>query len=101
PASTSGASRWRSSGPGASLRIGSSPRRPRGAGETLLEDPDLANDSRVAARILAAFLGDKKDRIRQALAAGDYKTARKAVNGGSHGLEVFQECYQTGDRLLA
>ena len=70
-------------------------------GETLLEDPELANDSRVAARILAAFLGDKQDKIRQALAAGDYKTARKAVNGGSHGLEVFQECYQTGDRLLA
>lgn len=72
-----------------------------GLGEGLVDDPDLANDSRVAARILAAFLGDKQDKIRQALAAGDFATARKAVNGGSHGLQAFQECYQTGDRLLA
>lgn len=72
-----------------------------GLGEQLVEDPELANDAKVAARILAAFLAGKQEKIRQALAAGDFKTARKAVNGGSHGLDAFQECYQTGDRLLA
>jgi putative chitinase len=72
-----------------------------GLGEGLVEDPDLANDSKTAARILASFLADKEAKIRAALAEDDLKTARRLVNGGSHGLDVFTECYRTGQRLLA
>lgn len=72
-----------------------------GLGDGLAEDPDLANDSKVAARILASFLADREDRIREALARDDLRKARRLVNGGSHGLAAFEECYRTGERLLA
>lgn len=72
-----------------------------GLGEGLEEDPDLANEPRTAARILAAFLADQEDRIRQALERDDLRRARRLVNGGSHGLAPFEECYRTGERLLA
>lgn len=72
-----------------------------GLGEGLEQDPDLANQPRTAARILAAFLADKEDRIREALERDDLRRARRLVNGGSHGLAPFEECYRTGKRLLA
>ncbi|HUP41667.1 MAG TPA: peptidoglycan-binding protein [Thermoanaerobaculia bacterium] len=72
-----------------------------GLGGKLVEDPELANDAAVAARILAAFLADKQGKIRPALAADDLARARRLVNGGSHGLAAFEECYRTGERLLA
>lgn len=72
-----------------------------GLGDGLVEDPDLANDSKVAARILASFLADREERIREALARDDLRKARRLVNGGSHGLAAFEECYRTGQRLLA
>lgn len=62
----------------------------------LTNSPDLANDPDTAARILAIFLADKKNVIQQALTANpvDYARARKAVNGGSHGLDRFTRTYQ-------
>lgn len=72
-----------------------------GLGPGLEEEPDLANDPRIAARILASFLADKEERIREALAGDDLRKARRLVNGGSHGLAVFEECYRTGEELLA
>jgi peptidoglycan L-alanyl-D-glutamate endopeptidase CwlK len=72
-----------------------------GLGDGLVTDPDQANDSKIAARILASFLADKQAKIRAALAQDDLKAARRLVNGGSHGLAAFTECYRTGQRLLA
>ncbi len=71
-----------------------------GLGSRLVEGPDLANDSEIAARILAAFLKDKESRIRQALADDDLRTARRLVNGGSHGLTRFRACFQRGQELI-
>lgn len=72
-----------------------------GLGDALAEGPERANEPRTAARILAAFLGDKERRIKEALLRDDLRTARRLVNGGSHGLERFRRCYRTGERLIA
>ena len=72
-----------------------------GLGNGLLENPDLANDSQIAARLLAAFLKQKEIRIKKALLDDDLRTARRLVNGGSHGLTQFTECYRTGQELIA
>jgi peptidoglycan L-alanyl-D-glutamate endopeptidase CwlK len=66
----------------------------------LLEKPDLANDPMIAARLLACFLKAQENGIRHALARGDYATARKAVNGGTHGLAQFQLAFQMGADML-
>jgi len=70
-----------------------------GLGNQLLDQPELANQPDIAARILACFLKDKENTIRQALARKDYPTARKAVNGGTHGLDAFQLAFTTGAEL--
>lgn len=72
-----------------------------GLGDGLLEDPELANDSKIAARILAAFLAEHRLRIRTALLHGDLAEARRAVNGGRHGIEAFSEAFRKGEALLA
>lgn len=71
-----------------------------GMGTLLLDKPDLANDPMIAARLLACFLKAQENTIRHALACGDYATARKAVNGGTHGLAQFQLAFQTGVDML-
>jgi hypothetical protein len=68
--------------------------------EDLVDNPEKANDPRVAAKLLAAFLKSREIRIKRALAVGDFATARRAVNGGSHGLPAFTRSYQIGARLL-
>ena len=72
-----------------------------GLGAGLLNEPDLANQPDIAARLLASFLKDKERRIKEALVDGDLRAARKLVNGGSHGLDRFTEAYTIGDRLIA
>lgn len=67
-----------------------------GLGTQLIDDPELANDPIIAARLLAAFLKNKENRIRKALNAGDLRVARRAVNGGSHGLKRFKSTYNRG-----
>jgi len=69
-------------------------------GVDLVSDPDLANDPEIAADILAAFLLNHETEIRGALAEGDLTLARKVVNGGSHGLEVFEDAFLTGEELV-
>jgi len=71
-----------------------------GLGNGLVDNPELANDGKVAADLLALFLKDKEARIRDALLDDDLRTARKMVNGGSHGLTEFSEAYRVGDALL-
>lgn len=71
-----------------------------GLGNGLVDNPELANDAKVAADLLALFLKDKEGRIRSALLEDDLATARKLVNGGSHGLAEFSAAYRIGDVLL-
>lgn len=66
----------------------------------LESDPDLANDPEIAAHILAYFLKSREDRIRQALEDGNLRLARRIVNGGSHGLDRFVDCFKRGRFLL-
>ncbi|MEO1691548.1 MAG: peptidoglycan-binding protein [Cyanobacteria bacterium J06631_6] len=67
-----------------------------GLGDRLLNNPDLANDASIAADILAYFLKDKEYLIRQDLADGNLRAARRRVNGGSHGLQQFTTAFNTG-----
>lgn len=66
----------------------------------LVEQPDRANDPQIAAKLLATFIASKETAIATALAAGDLATARRSVNGGSHGLDRFTSAYQVGLSLL-
>jgi predicted chitinase len=69
-------------------------------GADLIGNPELANDPTIAGKILAQFLKNHETRIRSALSANDLVSARKAVNGGTNGIEGFVESYQIGDRVL-
>ncbi|MFE3986952.1 peptidoglycan-binding protein [Nocardia tengchongensis] len=71
-----------------------------GLGNGLVENPDLANDPKIAAALLASFLKAKEGAIRTALHNDDLAKARRLVNGGSHGLEQFIDAYRIGDRLV-
>jgi putative chitinase len=68
-------------------------------GMDLVANPELANDSATAALILATFLKSQERRIRGALLINDLAEARRAVNGGSHGLASFSTAFTTGQRL--
>ena len=73
-----------------------------GLGNQLVENPELANTPDIAAKLLASFLQRAEPRIRKALVQSplDYKTARAAVNGGSHGLDAFRTAFDKGRSLL-
>jgi len=62
-------------------------------GIDLISNPELANDPKYAAEILALFLKDKESKIKRALLEQDLRTARKLVNGGTHGLDQFVEVF--------
>lgn len=68
-------------------------------GLDLADKPDLANAPEVAALLLAQFLADRADAMREALAAGRYAAARKLVNGGTHGLDRFREVFARADEV--
>lgn len=69
-------------------------------GVDLHTNPDLANDPRTAARILAEFLKSHETGIRAALSNNDLKLARRKVNGGGHGLDEFKRAYAAGRTYL-
>ncbi len=69
-------------------------------GQDLIGNPELANDPAIAAQLLARFLKDQEDRIREALADDDLATARRLVNGGSNGLDRFQDAFEIGSQLM-
>jgi Bacterial SH3 domain/Chitinase class I len=69
-------------------------------GVDLAGNPDLANDGATAGDILAQFLKNSEAKVRAALAANDLKTARRLVNGGSHGLDDFTAAYNAGLQSL-
>lgn len=69
-------------------------------GQQLIENPDLANQPDIAARLLASFLKTHEARIRAALTEGNLREARRLVNGGVHGLDAFTAAYNTGLALI-
>jgi hypothetical protein len=69
-------------------------------GEPLEADPAKANDPLIAGRILGQFLKNAEGRVRDDLANNDLKDARKAVNGGSHGLDKFKDAFARGQASL-
>lgn len=71
-----------------------------GLGHRLIEEPDLASDPAIAARLLASFLKHREEKIRAALKAHDLREARRLVNGGANGLEAFTTAYNTGLSLV-
>lgn len=71
-----------------------------GLGNGLVDDPELANDPTIAARLLASFLKAKERAIKVALLNRNFKEARRLVNGGSHGLAKFKETFLIGERLI-
>ncbi len=70
-------------------------------GNQLVDDPEKANDPDIAGKILAEFLKREETRIRAAIARNDLAEARKAVNGGSHGLNPFRTAYLRGEEVYA
>ncbi len=69
--------------------------------EDLIGNPHLANDPVIAGKLLARFLKDREDRIREAIADDDLAAARKLVNGGSNGLDRFKDAFNKGSDLLS
>ncbi len=69
-------------------------------GIPLEEKPELIEHPVVSARALAYYLESRKDGIDAALVKGDYRKARRLVNGGTHGLDAFQAAYARGLRLI-
>lgn len=69
-------------------------------GVDLIATPELANEPQTAARILACFLKAKETKIRVALAKDDLASARKLVNGGSHGLMRFTDAFRKGQGIF-
>jgi putative chitinase len=67
-------------------------------GADLEGTPTLANDSKIASTILAAFLKAVEIECKTALADNDLATARRLVNGGSHGLDQFTLTYNLGQQ---
>lgn len=70
-------------------------------GIKLADKPELASVPDIAGKILAAFLRDKERVIKEALLEDDLRAARRAVNGGSHGLDRFSDTYRRGLDLVA
>lgn len=68
--------------------------------QPLEESPGLALVPEIAAELLAAFIADRQGRINAALTANDMAQARRAVNGGTHGLDRFTAAYKAALALL-
>jgi putative chitinase len=66
----------------------------------LISNPDKASDPMVAAELLALFIADRELAIKKALLAGNMATARQLVNGGSNGLDRFEDAYRRGATLI-
>jgi len=71
-----------------------------GLGNQLVTNPTLANQPDIAGKLLASFLKAHESAIRAALARNDLATARKLVNGGSHGLAAFTDAFNIGKTVI-
>ncbi len=72
-----------------------------GLGTQLVDNPELANDPVLAAKVLSSVLKGKERAIKEALLEKEFQAARKLVNGSSHGFAHFAEAFTIGDALLA
>jgi peptidoglycan L-alanyl-D-glutamate endopeptidase CwlK len=72
-----------------------------GLGNQLIEKPTLAHQPEIAAKLLASFLQLHEPQIRAAIATNNFLAARKLVNGGSNGYQVFEAAYTKGMGLPA
>lgn len=72
-----------------------------GLGDQLVRNPANANDPLIASKLLALFIKDKELKIKDALMRRSFKEARKAVNGGIHGITAFTNAYIIGEKLLS
>jgi peptidoglycan L-alanyl-D-glutamate endopeptidase CwlK len=66
----------------------------------LIASPDRAGDPGVAADLMSLFLADKEMQIKSALLAGNMPRARELVNGGTTGIDRFEDAYQRGVALI-
>jgi len=71
-----------------------------GLGNQLVTNPTLANQPDIAGKLLASFLKAHEAGIRAALARNDLATARRLVNGGSHGLQQFTDAFNIGKTVI-
>jgi peptidoglycan L-alanyl-D-glutamate endopeptidase CwlK len=71
-----------------------------GLGNQLIENPELANEPTIAAKLLASFIKNKEQAIKVALLNNNLKEARRLVNGGSHGLTNFTNAFRAGEKLV-
>ena len=68
--------------------------------DRLERQPEIANEPKIAALVLACFLAARRQSIKQALLEDDLTRARRLVNGGRHGLDRFTEAYRIGAQRL-
>ena len=66
----------------------------------IVTNPGRANDPVIAARIMAHYFRWHEGRIIRALHERNLRDARRAVNGGLHGIERFTEAYALANRLM-
>jgi putative chitinase len=69
-------------------------------GVDLVANPDLALDSVIASKILAAYLKGVETAVRVATAEGSLEDLRRTVNGGTNGLAEFTKAYRKGETVF-
>jgi peptidoglycan L-alanyl-D-glutamate endopeptidase CwlK len=69
-------------------------------GADLIAHPDLALDSVIASKILAAYLKGVETAVRVATAERSLEDMRRTVNGGINGLDMFSRAYTKGETLF-
>lgn len=69
-------------------------------GADLIAQPDLALDSVIASKILAAYLKSVETAVRVATAERSLEDMRRTVNGGIIGLDMFSRAYTKGEALF-
>jgi putative chitinase len=69
-------------------------------GISLVKEPERAGERETAAALLALFMKDKERGIKEALLDDDLRAARRLVNGGSHGLDRFEDAYRKGEAMI-
>lgn len=65
----------------------------------LIEEPELANNPEIASEILVCFLKDREADIVSAIQDKNLNKARKLVNGGTHGLDLFSSVFKQYEKL--
>ncbi|MEQ1875593.1 MAG: peptidoglycan-binding protein [Bdellovibrionia bacterium] len=70
-------------------------------GIDLVKNPERANEPGIAAAVLCEYLKKREALFTQALESDDLAKARKLVNGGSHGLDVFEASFGAWQKKAA